>query len=526
MKLADIRKQYPQYGDMSDHQLAKALHGKYYRDVPFLEFAGKIGLNAQPDIADEYGPGKAALVAAGRLGDRVVSGIDQALYSIPAAFGNKTARKKLAEMEVKEGEDTKAFAKLEEKHPWATLAGGVAPLLAAPMLGGTALGMAGWSAIPGLIEYGSVGEKLQRGAESFAGSLAGSGLGKLATKALQPFKNSASVAPEAAKDAASRLGVNLRADELTGSRSLGWLSGGLNDLPLSAGMAQRGESARHAAINTAAAKSIGQQADKLSPEVLAKAADDIGHAIRGTVKGEQIDLSKGGFAAGLSSLEKINEARKGFASPAIREVIESARSLGDKIDGDLYQDLRSQIAKQARDAFRANDNSRSHALDRVRKLLDAAADSSLPAEKSAALKAARKQWANLETLERGMVVEGGNVSPARVAAALRQQYDKAFKRGKLSGELPDIAKLGETFKPLPQSGTTPRAIYSALASGQAAINPLGTAVMFAAPPLAQSLLQSGAMKKYLTKGLLDVNPELERALRLSGAGLLGAAASQ
>ena len=41
--LEDIRKQYPQYSDISDEQLLKGFHQKFYSDMPFSEFSAKIG---------------------------------------------------------------------------------------------------------------------------------------------------------------------------------------------------------------------------------------------------------------------------------------------------------------------------------------------------------------------------------------------------------------------------------------------------------------------------------------------------
>ena len=41
--LDDIRKQYPQYADVPDEQLAKGFHQKFYSDIPFTEFSAKIG---------------------------------------------------------------------------------------------------------------------------------------------------------------------------------------------------------------------------------------------------------------------------------------------------------------------------------------------------------------------------------------------------------------------------------------------------------------------------------------------------
>jgi hypothetical protein len=47
--LAEIRSQYPQYSDMSDADLAGALHAKFYSDMPVEEFNQKVGLTAAPN---------------------------------------------------------------------------------------------------------------------------------------------------------------------------------------------------------------------------------------------------------------------------------------------------------------------------------------------------------------------------------------------------------------------------------------------------------------------------------------------
>jgi hypothetical protein len=46
--LAEISTQYPQYSDMSDADLAGALHAKFYSDMPVEEFNQKVGLTAAP----------------------------------------------------------------------------------------------------------------------------------------------------------------------------------------------------------------------------------------------------------------------------------------------------------------------------------------------------------------------------------------------------------------------------------------------------------------------------------------------
>ena len=48
MNLAQIRAKYPQYGDLSDKQLADALHKKFYSDLPIQDYYKRIGFAAAP----------------------------------------------------------------------------------------------------------------------------------------------------------------------------------------------------------------------------------------------------------------------------------------------------------------------------------------------------------------------------------------------------------------------------------------------------------------------------------------------
>lgn len=46
MKIAQVRAQYPQYQDLSDKQLADALHAKFYSDIPIQDYYSRIGLTS------------------------------------------------------------------------------------------------------------------------------------------------------------------------------------------------------------------------------------------------------------------------------------------------------------------------------------------------------------------------------------------------------------------------------------------------------------------------------------------------
>lgn len=60
MDIAEIRQQYPQYSDLSDQQVARGFHNKFYSDIPFDDFAKKIGVKYGADEKIAEIPGRVA----------------------------------------------------------------------------------------------------------------------------------------------------------------------------------------------------------------------------------------------------------------------------------------------------------------------------------------------------------------------------------------------------------------------------------------------------------------------------------
>lgn len=85
MNIKEVRDQYPQYSDMSDEQLGKALHAKFYADMPYDQFAAKVGIakTEEPSTLSQIGrqvgltaraPINAALAIPAAIGDVVTGG--------------------------------------------------------------------------------------------------------------------------------------------------------------------------------------------------------------------------------------------------------------------------------------------------------------------------------------------------------------------------------------------------------------------------------------------------------------------
>lgn len=64
--LQDIRAKFPQYSDLSDQQLADALHQKYYSDISQADFYGRIGFNQQTEAPVSAPPRSATVRLTGQ----------------------------------------------------------------------------------------------------------------------------------------------------------------------------------------------------------------------------------------------------------------------------------------------------------------------------------------------------------------------------------------------------------------------------------------------------------------------------
>ena len=124
--IQEVRQQYPQYDDLSDQQLADALHSKFYSDMPKADFLAKIGMGesdvgkdlrselsaestkmtetidnidrARYDALPEWQkPFVAAQDTAALLGDGLTMGFgDKAVAAVRAPFTDKTYEQELA----------------------------------------------------------------------------------------------------------------------------------------------------------------------------------------------------------------------------------------------------------------------------------------------------------------------------------------------------------------------------------------------------------------------------------------------
>ncbi len=478
---------------MSDQQIGAAI-------------AANMPTEKAPSPADSVGPMQAALIGAGRTTDKVVQGVRQ-VYN--KAIGDQATLDKMA---ATEADKDSLYAPLRAARPIATGIGEAAPMLAIPAGGAANAGaFIGRSALagaaPGLLSYGSAEERLKAGGIGAAGGAVGGAIGLGASKLLKPAGAAAKGLSDEAVSAADRLGLNLSPGQRTQNPGMLGFENYLAKSPGSSGSMQARTASNQAALNSAAAKAMGQGGDTLDTGAFAAAKDAIGSEFT-RLQGITSPKLDQDFMAALVKVDSDNMARGAFKSKAIDGVVDKALDLAAKnnLSGKAYKEIRTELSSQAQSAYSAGDATLGGAIKTIRKALDDAAKKSLDPADQKAWDVAREQWQAYKLLTKGNVAEAGDVSAARLASQLRRGGDQ-FRTGAMKGELADIGRVGEAMKGVqnPNSGQlTMQALYS---------NPFSGLPMVVGNKVAATAYNNPLMQRYLSRGLLDVSP--------AGATVLG-----
>lgn len=455
------------------------------------------------------GVGETLAIAAGRGTDKILSGVDQLIQKArllprgPEAFSaaggtppelQDFAKNRLGELGKDQAEKDVAYGGLQQERPFTSAAGEFAPYMAVP---GSA-GVLGGSAIVGGLEaskYGSGNERLRAGLTGAGSNLVGGLLGNIAGKAIAPVaKGAISDTQRSALSSMDNIGVTPRLSQVTGSPFLSRIEDWAARTPGGAGVMREFGQANQQAVNRTAAQGIGETASELSPSVLASANQRMGkvfEAIKG-LEGKPIQISDKVGTVADDIIRQQSKMLPTQQDPALLSLAKQAQMVSKhrgRIDGETYQLMRSGLSEASYDASGTNRTLYGKLLE----ALDNSADSSLRAggneSLADALKTVRPQYANLKLLEKGAVAEAGNVSPSRLASAMRQQNPAGFREGRMEGNpLYEIAKQGEAFKPL-QAGspTYERTLMS---------NPLSTTIGAATSWPAAKLVTSKAAQWY------------------------------
>lgn len=348
------------------------------------------------------------------------------------------------------------------------------------------------------------------------GGVAGQGIGRGIGKLLKPITSSTD--NSVGIDAAQRIGMKLTPGQRNGSTGLQQVEGVLSRTPGSAGMFERIKYANQAALNKAAAKSIGENADTLSEDVISRASQRLGQQFNELSSKSKVSLGDD-FTKLIGKLQTANQKLGPFRNTQVDSLIEKSAQLAQMRDipGDVYQSIRSELTSSADDAYRVGNSAAGKAMKDIRNALDISAKKGLSEADQATWDSIRSQYAHLKTLVKGNTIEAGNVKPNLINNALAKFNPQMYKSGQINSPLNDIGLVSQNFKQvIPNSGTPERTAMQNMMFG----NPVTGIPIMALANLYGRAYLSKPLQSYMTKGIVNLSPQVQELLAKSGM-LLG-----
>ncbi|MGE7136040.1 hypothetical protein ACQKIE_00205 [Luteibacter sp. NPDC031894] len=255
---------------------------------------------------------------------------------------------------------------------------------------------------------------------------------------------------------ARELGIPLKVSQVADSRFGKTLDSVAKGVPFSG--AGKFSEAQQAAFNRAVSRTIGEDVDKITPEVFDRALTRVGGEYDRLAEATKVPL---GPDLGRTITDIANEA-KDFLGPQAQNLVLNLKqrlvdqSVNGVLPGQAFQSIDSALGKIA-----AAGGENSYIMGKLQEALRDAAEASLAPADAQALAAARQQYRDLKTIEPLVASTGasaGNINPAALQGRVT-----ATKAGKASmargnrGDLGDLASVGQRFiKEPPNSFTADR----------------------------------------------------------------------
>lgn len=480
---------------------------------------GGVGQNyrGEPSLKDEIRQALPAVpIATGYALDKVAQGMRQANTAAEVIKSELLGKdstgytQQLGALEREQAAKDALYAPLKQEFPKATAIGENLPLAAAPMGQATAmarvLAPATFGAAVEAMKYGTPQERALGAARKGAEGLVGGAVGEGIRRFIQPIPGAlGGAAQDEARTAAAAIpGARLLPSQTTGSPGMRAVEDWLMQSPGGRGPISGVVEGTRNALTRHAAKGIGvPDADALTPDVLARAAQSIQDDYARLSPGVALDLRN---PAALAAVDRAEKALMQGAKAGKEQALAEIRRLKDAMygqkamPGDQWRVWQSDLGSLAR----STENDRvGSILGGLRKELNDLARGPASAE----WKAVDRRNAYLETLMKPNAIIDGQVNPKAIDRLLSSQFGKTYQTGKLSGELSDIGRFGASVRnPREGSQTFARQEMDSL---------YGLTKALFKYPMAKAVSSQG-FGDYLSKGLL-ASPEASRV----GATLLG-----
>lgn len=459
------------------------------------------------------------------------------LLTIPVGAYRRLTGAQGAEDAYKSGRDAfrSAESRAETERPYSTLAGRVMGILAGsaiPLgvagrgatLAGTSARSAGIGAGLGAVQgAGDAKELSDVPQEAATGAAVGAGVGAVAPFALHGF--SKLLSPFAGISAERQASVNtlrshgvtdITPGQQTGSQALRFF-----ESENARGTTQRIAEKQGEQFTRAALATVGEDANRATPEVLDRAYTRIGGVFDGVAKNTRI-IADPQLAYDFVNVQReFNQitnpsTRAPIVQNTIDGIISKIRQNGGVLPSEFYQAERSKLGKLA---SKTKDNELSDALYGIQGALDDVMERSASPTDIAALKEARGQYRNLLAITKAASAAGENtaegiIAPNYLKNAVKAQGVKSYATGRR--DIGELARAGvNVMTPLANSNTAARLAAQGLTKsvfglgGGLTGNEYGGGTGFTAGAIAGMVLPnavaraalSGLGRRYLTNQL-------------------------
>lgn len=263
----------------------------------------------------------------------------------------------------------------------------------------------------------------------------------------------ADTATNALASKAESMGVPIRFAQTSDSPFIQKLSQMAGKLPGSGMGALHGE--QQAAFSRAVSNTFGENADRITPDVMASAKKRLGDEFDTVAKNSTIKFDNilgNDFGTVLHEAEStLTEGENSILHKQVGNILDKVTGSGE-IEGPTYQSLTRKGAPLDR-AMNSSDPNVKHYAGRIKEALDDALERHAPPDMVDRLKTARGQYKAMKTVE-DLVEKSptGDISPALLMGPVRQSYGNMAYGG--GGQLADLARIGQRFlKQPPDSGT-------------------------------------------------------------------------
>jgi hypothetical protein len=368
-----------------------------------------------------------------------------------------------------------------------------------------------------------VGEGESRVMNAIGGGTAGA-LGQAGVNAIsriaQPIAKNLSKQAEKGVEVLKKAGVPLDLAQETGSKVMSWAKRLTSDNPFTGGGSQAFVEAQNNAYTKAIAKTMGENTERITPEIIQNAKLRLGDNYdnlfgRNGVRVTR-DFQKSLNELKLDSEKVMPEGQKGITN-IVNDILDKSKVNMGLLTGKQYQAIKQQLS-----AMEAQGGTAGHYAGELReKLFEGLSDTIKKIgskEDLQLLKQTNKQYGNMKKIEDVALKDPeGHIS----ASQLYNSLTAKSKRNSFYQEDPELARLasaGKSVLPekMPNSGTAARlagqaAIPTAVAGYELAREgDVGNAAKlglsaYVAPKLLQKALTSqGSTGKYLREGVENV----------------------